>query len=127
MKRSFYASKVTGLKVAIEWEASTDGSINCAPSEMSGCGNHKLELQRIHDKDWISRLELRARNLLEIGKIEHTTQKHNCSEIGDKMLQKSASREDTLTITCIVQNQGRFWMKRSFYVSEVNGIKVNLS
>ncbi|XP_048140957.1 lysine-specific demethylase JMJ25 isoform X2 [Rhodamnia argentea] len=78
---------------SIEWKANADRSINCAPSEMGGCGNHKLELKRIHDKDWISRLELRARFLLEIGKTEHTTQNHNCSEIGDKMLRKAASRE----------------------------------
>ncbi|XP_030457005.1 lysine-specific demethylase JMJ26-like [Syzygium oleosum] len=78
---------------SIEWKANTDGSINCAPSEMGGCGNRKLELKRIHDKDWIGKLEMRARNLLEIGKIEHTTRKHNCSKTGDKMLRKAASRE----------------------------------
>lgn len=78
---------------SIEWKANTDGSINCASKEMGGCGNHKLELKRILDKDWIRRLELRARNLLKIGKPEQTIQKHNCSEIGDEMLRKAASRE----------------------------------
>ncbi|KAL3729349.1 hypothetical protein ACJRO7_026458 [Eucalyptus globulus] len=77
---------------SIEWEANTGGSIKCAPSEMGGCGNHKLELKRMHDKDWMSRLELRARNLLKFGKFEHTTQKHDCSETGDKMLRKAACR-----------------------------------
>ncbi|KAF8031453.1 hypothetical protein BT93_D0615 [Corymbia citriodora subsp. variegata] len=85
---------------SIEWKANTDGSINCAPKEMGGCGNHKLELKRLLDKDWIRRLEFRAGNLLKIGKTEHSIPKHSCSEIGDEMLRKAASREES-TDNCL--------------------------
>ncbi|KAL3729342.1 hypothetical protein ACJRO7_026451, partial [Eucalyptus globulus] len=88
-------------------QTNMDGSVNCARSEMGGCGNHKLELKCMHAKYWIRRLELRARNLLKFGKFEHITQKHDCSETRDKMPKKAACRnsaDDYLysSIRCIM-------------------------
>ncbi|KAI6703563.1 hypothetical protein NL676_012699 [Syzygium grande] len=114
-------------EVAIEWKANTDGGINCAPSEMSGCSNHTLELKRIRDEDWISRLQLRARNLLEIGKIEHALRSIIVLNLGIRCYRSPHPEKAPLTITCIVQHQVQFWMKRSFYAFEVKGINVNLS
>lgn len=43
----------------IQWRVDSD-KIYCPPTELGGCGNHILQLRRIFSKDWLSKLEVDA-------------------------------------------------------------------
>ncbi|KAL5576238.1 hypothetical protein UlMin_017937 [Ulmus minor] len=56
-----------------KWNANDDGSVTCAPKDMGGCNNCKLELKRILPCGWISNLEVKATELLRVWATEHKT------------------------------------------------------
>lgn len=48
-----------------KWCANTDGTINCAPPELGGCGDIALKLRQMFPKDWLNNLE---RDALQLSK-----------------------------------------------------------
>ncbi|KAM3275192.1 hypothetical protein ACQJBY_043888 [Aegilops geniculata] len=46
-----------------KWCANTDGTINCPPPELGGCGDHALKLRQMFPKDWLNKLESDALQL----------------------------------------------------------------
>ena len=74
------------------WNANNDKSVTCAPKNMGGCGNCKLELKRILPCGWISNLAAKASRLMAISQAEDTVIKSEVTEIR-KDVRKAASRE----------------------------------
>lgn len=77
-----------------KWNANDDGSVICAPKEIGGCGKCVLELKRILPQGWISNLEVKAGDLLEMFVNQQKNLKIKCAEISKKMLRRAASRVD---------------------------------
>ncbi|XP_044946862.1 lysine-specific demethylase JMJ25-like isoform X2 [Hordeum vulgare subsp. vulgare] len=48
-----------------KWCANTDGTINCPPPELGGCGDIALKLRQMFPKDWLNNLE---RDALQLSK-----------------------------------------------------------
>ncbi|XP_050368486.1 lysine-specific demethylase JMJ26-like isoform X2 [Argentina anserina] len=83
------------IEPVTSWKANNDNSITCALKEMGGCGESNLALKRILPCDWITKLEAKAKTLLDICETKDCTFKHECGETSTDMLQKAASREDS--------------------------------
>lgn len=82
------------VKSFIKWSANGDGSVTCAPKEIGGCGECVLELRRILPLGWISSLEIKAGNLLEMFRAQPTNFKHKCTGKSMKIFRRAASRVD---------------------------------
>ncbi|KAJ7967730.1 lysine-specific demethylase JMJ25 [Quillaja saponaria] len=54
------------IEFNIEWNANSDGSVTCAPIEIGGCGVSVLQLKRILPQGWISDLQVKGSELLQI-------------------------------------------------------------
>ncbi|CAN6210618.1 unnamed protein product [Urochloa humidicola] len=97
---------------SIKWEADPDGTIQCPPSELGGCGNHALELRQIFEKDRLSKLEMVA---LEMSKqlqpsdiISTDTCECSCSA-NHESSRKAATRENSIDncIYCPISDGGK--------------------
>ncbi|XP_075664890.1 lysine-specific demethylase JMJ29-like [Castanea sativa] len=82
------------VKSFIKWSANGDGSVTCAPKEIGGCGECVLELRRILPLGWISSLEIKAGNLLEMFRAQPTNFKHKGTRKSMKIFRRAASRVD---------------------------------
>lgn len=76
-------------KPFIQWNASNN-SIQCAPKELGGCGDCKLELKRILPK-WFQELELKM-DLLG-STVPRRDLECSCAKSNTEVLRRAASRE----------------------------------
>ncbi|XP_021889066.1 lysine-specific demethylase JMJ25-like isoform X2 [Carica papaya] len=81
------------VEALVQWNDNEDGSITCAPTELGGCGDCVLGLRRILPVDWISDLEVKAKNLFGECNTQIRSLTCKCSESGTSMLRRAASRE----------------------------------
>nr|XP_043609425.1 lysine-specific demethylase JMJ25-like [Erigeron canadensis] len=97
LQDSFPSSSPTShSRIAIKWVAEDDGSLFCAPQEMGGCGDlQTLELKRILQEGWISKLEEKAVNILNAINIDQPSDMNSSFTTGGKMNLKAARREDS--------------------------------
>ncbi|KAL5576241.1 hypothetical protein UlMin_017940 [Ulmus minor] len=81
------------LESLAKWNANDDGSVTCAPKDMGGCNNCKLELKRVLPRGWISNLEVKAIELLRVWPTEHKTLETENTGSREEILKKAASRD----------------------------------
>jgi len=82
-------------KLSNVWNAKSDGSIQCAPKELGGCGNAALELRRVLPSGWISELEIKARSVLKIWENQNTTLQQKKAASSYISLRKEAISESS--------------------------------
>ncbi|KAJ7946328.1 lysine-specific demethylase JMJ25 [Quillaja saponaria] len=82
------------IELQTEWNSNSNGNVTCAPKEMGGCGVSMLQLKRILPQGWISDLQVKASELLQICRIEQKILPQKVTMGSKDFLRKAASRED---------------------------------
>ncbi|OAY62844.1 Lysine-specific demethylase JMJ25 [Ananas comosus] len=83
-----------------KWKVDPNGRIPCPPNELGGCGRSFLELKHILAKNWLSDLEMNARNVARIfGYLQPpdilTKELSACSCSSNGSSRKAASRKSS--------------------------------